>query len=195
MPEFVRSLLLPVGSLVAAVGALLAGGVIEVTGAAGALIGMAAGMSVRPLARPSDPDRESRIALARARREEVEADLLIASAQRISPAQAVALAASLRVTDGVSLQRRGRRWELCAVLTGGDARQVVEERLRRVSPVPLAIGWARFPRDAVTFEGLVEHARPEVRDGERGRPRLVVPPAVRFGRWTARRQLLREEAQ
>lgn len=195
MPQFVRVLTLSLGMAVALV-ASLAAGVIDQAGAVAAVIGMFVGMVARPALPVGDPLRESRIALARARREGAEADVLVANAERLSPSEAVAVASTLRVTDGVSLRRHGRQWELCAVLTGTEAREIVEERLHRVSPVPLAIGWARFPHDAVTFEGLVERARPADRDTrERGRSRLAGSSASGLRRWTARRQLIREEAQ
>lgn len=148
------------GVLLAATAALLALGVLDVVGAiavAAATLLCVAWRKATPVG--ADPQRQARVELARARREDRGADVLVARLERASRAGARELASSLRLTDGVSVSRRGRAWELCAVISKENARAAIERRLAAAYGDRLRVSWARFPAEGVTLEALVERAR------------------------------------
>src|SRR5690606_28819414 len=134
------------GVLLAATAALLALGVLDVVGAiavAAATLLCVAWRKATPVG--ADPQRQARVELARARREDRGADVLVARLERASRAGARELASSLRLTDGVSVSRRGRAWELCAVISKENARAAIERRLAAAYGDRLRVSWARFP--------------------------------------------------
>jgi hypothetical protein len=106
----------------------------------------------------------ARVSLARFRRDDKPADVLVV---RFPPGRPIsgrmkgrriarAAGAVLRVTDGVcavpSLPGEG----LCAVLEPDPrARAAIEQRLTRVCPGDIRVGWASCPEDAVTLDALV----------------------------------------
>ena len=119
----------------------------------------------------------ARTELARARRRDEAADVLVVRVDRRGHPSDVA--AALRVTDGVSVLRRARGWEICAVVPAEDgeaARRAVEQRLVPIAGEAVAPGWASFPTDGFTLDSLCEHARAEV--GAGSSRRLVWGPAT-----------------
>jgi hypothetical protein len=120
--------------------------------------------------------------LMRLRRREEPAELLVVRLPRTRVRAAERLASSLRLTDGISVEREGGCVRIVAVLDGEDVpRHVVQERLEELAdgagPV---FGWASFPADGVTLEALVEHAEraPAHREHEVG---ALVEPAAAMG--------------
>jgi hypothetical protein len=131
----------------------------------------------RSVQRCGDPMAAARTELARARRQDEAADVLVVRVDRRGHPSDVA--AALRVTDGVSVSRRPRGWEICAVVPADDreaARGAVERRLVRIAGEAVAPGWASFPADGFTLDSLCEHARTEA--GAASSQRLVWGPAT-----------------
>lgn len=96
--------------------------------------------------------------MAWCRRREEPAHLLVAHFG--APAEHVL--GAFRLTDSVSLGRRGTRAELHALVDDKDFnRRALEQRLRREDPT-VTFGWAEFPRDGVALDVLLEHARAEL---------------------------------
>jgi hypothetical protein len=147
-----------------------------------------------------DPLYPARVQLARFRRSEEPADLLLvrfprgrwpgrASAKRAARA---ALAA-LRVSDGATVLRSPHGLGLCAVLPPDvRARTTVENRLRKVCGDELVLGWARFPEEGVSLESLIDAAADRIQD-DLPLPRPSRVPEALPGRQLASRSLTPED--
>jgi hypothetical protein len=105
----------------------------------------------------------ARLQLARFRREDKPADVLVVRLPTGRPRsggagrrRASAAAEVLRVTDGVAILPSQREAGLCAVLEADPlARAAIEQRLRNVCGSDVRLGWASCPDDAVTLDSLV----------------------------------------
>jgi hypothetical protein len=108
----------------------------------------------------------ARLQLARFRRSEKPADILVAlpSGPRGARRGSARLARSaLRVTDGAAVLSSGMGHGLCAVLEpDARARSAIEHRLRDVCGSDIRAGWATFPEDGVTLESLIAAATDRV---------------------------------
>jgi hypothetical protein len=165
-------LLAPVAALFLAVGAVLA-------------LVIAAG-GTKPV---EDTLYPARLSLARFRRDEKPADVLVVrfpprrriSGRMESRRTARAAGAVLRVTDGVCSVPALHGEGLCAVL-GADprARTAIEHRLRSVCPGDVSVGWASCPEDAVTLDALVAVAVDRGSDQLEG-PASPIPQRLRAG--------------
>jgi hypothetical protein len=117
----------------------------------------------------------ARLELARHRRSEKEADILVvklppgaATRRNASRRSARAASSVLRVTDGVAVVPSTRAYQICAVLEAdARARAAVEHRLRTVCGDQVHLGWASAPDDGVTLESLITAAVDRI--PERGR--------------------------
>ena len=107
-----------------------------------------------------DPLHAARVELARARRQNEEADVLVALFSGPAASAGADPLGALRITDGVGVLQTGRALEICVVVSGDDAaRPAIERRLSRLSATPSRMAWARFPSDGVTLESLIAFAR------------------------------------
>jgi hypothetical protein len=122
-----------------------------------------------------DPLYPARLQLARFRRSEKPADVLVALPAGPQGARRgrVRLSHSLlRVTDGPVVISSARGDGLCAVLEpDAHARGVIEHRLRNVCGSEVRTGWATFPEDGVTLESLIAAATDRVGDREPAAPK------------------------
>jgi hypothetical protein len=118
----------------------------------------------------------ARVQLARYRRGEKEADILVVklppggSISRRGACRRSARAASsvLRVTDGVAMVPSGRRYQICAVLEADTrARAAVERRLRTACGDQVHLGWANAPDDGVALESLIAAAVDRIPERQR----------------------------
>jgi hypothetical protein len=123
----------------------------------------------------------ARLQLARFRRSEKPADILVAlpPGPRGARRGRARLARSvLRVTDGAAVMSSARGHGLCAVLEpDARARSAIEHRLRNVCGSEVRAGWATFPEDGVTLESLIAAATDRIRipDYEPARPVQPLP--------------------
>lgn len=100
--------------------------------------------------------------LARCRRRAEAAAVVVMEADALPEATAADLRGALRLTDAVSVAVMSHGLELHAILDGADVdRSLVETRLAERAGVAVRFGWARFPDDALTLEGLLAAAQPE----------------------------------
>lgn len=144
-------------------------------GAGGALVLMVRSGGSR-YAHARDPLYPARLQLARYRRSEKEADILVvelppdASISRRGACRRSARAAAsvLRVTDGVATVPSGRRSQICAVLEpDARARAAVERRLRTACGDQIRLGWANAPDDGVALESLIAAAVERIPERQR----------------------------
>jgi hypothetical protein len=119
----------------------------------------------------------ARLQLARFRRSETPADVLVVQLPPVPPntrrtagrRSTSAALSVLRVTDGVATLRSLRGYGLCAVIEANPrARAAIENRLRNACGVEVGLGWASFPADGVTLESLIAAAADRVPDRRRG---------------------------
>jgi hypothetical protein len=78
------------------------------------------------------------------------------------------IVASFRITDSVSVHRRGRSFEIAVVLDQRDLRRDVVERRLVEAVGPARVGWASFPENGVALVALLESAADSAR--------LIHPP-------------------
>jgi hypothetical protein len=120
----------------------------------------------------------ARLQLARFRRSEKPADILVALPSCPAGARhrsARAARSVLRVTDGTAIMSP-RGHGVCAVLEpDARARSAIEDRLRNVCGSEVRAGWASFPEDGVTLESLIAAATERIPQPERERPRQRLP--------------------
>jgi hypothetical protein len=101
--------------------------------------------------------------VARCRRSEAPAALMLAHVPCRSRATRHRLACCYRLTDSVTLARVGRHYELIALFDDdGSDRTALERRMAAVAGVEPAVVWARFPDDGVTVEALLAAARAQM---------------------------------
>jgi hypothetical protein len=121
----------------------------------------------------------ARLQLARFRRSEKPADILVAmpSGPRGAGRERAQLARSvLRVTDGPVVMSSAEGHGLCAVLEpDARARSAIEHRLRNACGSDVRTGWATFPEDGVTLESLIAAATDHIPDHEPARPKQPLP--------------------
>jgi hypothetical protein len=127
-------------------------------------------------AHPRDALYPARVQLARYRRSEKEAEILVVklppggSISRRGACRRSAKAASsvLRITDGVAMVPSGRRYQICAVLEpDARARAAVERRLRTACGDQVRLGWANAPDDGVALESLIAAAVERIPERQR----------------------------
>jgi hypothetical protein len=115
----------------------------------------------------------ARLELARHRRSEKAADILVVKAPpgksllgRDARRRSASAASSvLRVTDGVSVVPSGPGSGICAVLEAdARARTAIELRLRNACGSEVRLGWASYPNDGVTLESLISVALDRLTD-------------------------------
>jgi hypothetical protein len=129
---------------------------------------------------PQDQLYPARLQLARFRRRERPADVLLVQlpqgtlrARLTGGRRASAACAKLRVTDGVAVLPSVGGCRLCAVMEPDSrARRAIEARLRNACGEGVGLGWATFPEDGATLESLVAVAAGRV-------PGRVPPPRMR----------------
>jgi hypothetical protein len=135
--------------------------------AAGGAVALLVRSGASQYAHARDPLFPARVQLARYRRSEKEAHILVVklppggSISRRGTCRRSARAASsvLRVTDGVAIVPSGRRYQICAVLEpDARARAGVERRLRTACGDQVRFGWANAPDDGVALESLIAAA-------------------------------------
>jgi hypothetical protein len=98
--------------------------------------------------------------LERARRRSESAHVLVVALAPEVSLTTEALTGAFRLTDSVSLQRNDDGWLITAVLDDHKLdRAGLERRLAERFPAPVNVGWARFPQDGYTLEGLADVAR------------------------------------
>jgi hypothetical protein len=99
--------------------------------------------------------------LARCRRREEPADVLVATIPGAGERTRQGLQACLRLTDSVEVRRARHGLELVAVFDGEDLdRDALERRLLvAAGGQDVRLGWARFPDDGLTLDALLEAAR------------------------------------
>jgi hypothetical protein len=103
--------------------------------------------------------------VARCRRRQEPAALMLARVPAQSRATGHRLACCYRLTDSVTLARVGREYELVALFDDdGFDRTALERRMSAVAGVEPAVVWARFPDDGVTLEALLLAARAQMRN-------------------------------
>ncbi len=121
----------------------------------------------------------ARLQLARFRRSEKPADILVAlpsGPRRARRGRAQLARSVLRVTDGPVVTSSARGHRLCAVLEPDPrARRAIEHRLRDVFGSDVRAGWATFPEDGVTLESLIAAATDHIPDHEPARPKQPLP--------------------
>lgn len=104
---------------------------------------------------------DGELQLARCRRRNEPAWVLVARIDARDGVSSTELAAHLRVTDSVTLRRVRHGYDLEGVFDDHDlVRGGLEERLRQLLPAAgVDFGWARFPDDGLTLAVLLERAR------------------------------------
>jgi hypothetical protein len=111
----------------------------------------------RPAPVLADPQRH----LDSCRRREQAATILVVDVRKLEWPQLMALQQATRVSDSLAAKRipGGRR--IYGVLDGDDVdRAAVERRLSAALGDQAVFGWASFPADGYTLDGLIERARP-----------------------------------
>ncbi len=125
---------------------------------AGAAVGLATSL-FRGNQAQLEPNGDLQRHLAWCRRREEPAHLLVAPLEGIDEQEVRNLIESFRITDSVTLGRNAGGSELFAFLDAhGFVREGLEARLaERFSG--RSFGWATFPKDGVTLQTLLDHAR------------------------------------
>jgi hypothetical protein len=125
----------------------------------------AIGMSLLARCRPREAEqavreRDELLAhLARARRRDEQADVMVVRASDGNPEALRGLQSAVRITDSTCLARHGGLVELRAMVDHVRLdRDALEVRLRLMAGQPLEIGWATFPDDGYTLPRLLETA-------------------------------------
>jgi hypothetical protein len=156
----------------------LADGLAPALLAAGVAVGLGAGIrSARAgqVAAPLPGDDALKVGLARARREHVEAELLLVDCTSIGHRGSTRAASEVRITDAVALTRAEGRLELLVLTpaTSGNGANgngaassrssKVADRILKSAGTELPTGVARFPSDGWTLDALLDHARERAR--------------------------------
>ena len=148
------------------------------------------GLTLLLLARGStevqDPLYPARLQLARSRRSEEPADVMVVLPSPLirgrseSQRNARAARSVLRVTDGAVIvpSLGGHAYGVCAVLEpDARARTAIERRIRDACVGDVSVGWASFPEHGVTLESLIDAAADRVPDllPQPAGPRMAQP--------------------
>jgi hypothetical protein len=99
--------------------------------------------------------------LARCRRREEPAEVLVATIRGAGERTRIRVLTCFRLTDSVEARRTRSGVEVVAVFDGGDLdRDALERRLLAAAGgCESRLGWARFPDDGPTLDALLEAAR------------------------------------
>jgi hypothetical protein len=131
-----------------------------------AALGLATVLVPRDLGTQPETNSDLRRHLAWCRRREEPAHLLLVPLRDIDEGEMSSLLESFRITDSVTLGRGGAGSELYALLDAhGFMREGLERRLEERFE-GRRFGWATFPKDGVTLQTLIEHARNAMLEGE-----------------------------
>jgi hypothetical protein len=157
------------GRLAAAAGIALAGaGPGDEISVAVVLLGGAALVALAPVPRSRTRSADAESAqveivqrhLARARRRAERAHVLLMSFAPDEGQKPSEVTSFFRLTDSVSMRRRGTAYEVLAVLDDHELdRAALEHRINSSLSAQPQLGWASFPDDGYTLGDLVHRAR------------------------------------